>query len=180
MSLWKVSCRGVPPSDADDVDLAGAGVLAGEGDRLAVRRELGEELLPLARGQAAGQAALGVGEPDVAAVDEGDRVLDRCRGSAAGASPPGGLRGGQRRPAAASSRPGPPSRIDLRTKSPFQRHRSLPESLYGRLRRKFAGRVRLRPREQQVWVAEAKAIPSRSKARSSPRLIACWRSMKAL
>ena len=60
--------------DADHVDLAVAAVLAGEGDPLAVGRELGEELEAGMRSEAAGQPAGRVDHPDVPGVDEGDGI----------------------------------------------------------------------------------------------------------
>ncbi len=57
-----------------DVDLLVAVVLAGEGDRFAVGRELGEHLDARMRRESRRLAAAHVGEPDVPAVREGDLV----------------------------------------------------------------------------------------------------------
>jgi hypothetical protein len=58
-----------------DVDLLIAVVLAGEGDPLAVGRELREQLDAGVRGQARGRAAGRVHQPQVAAVGERDAVI---------------------------------------------------------------------------------------------------------
>ena len=57
-----------------DVHLLVAVVLAGEGDRFAVGRELGEHLDARMRRESSRLPAAHVGEPDVAAVREGDLV----------------------------------------------------------------------------------------------------------
>ena len=58
-----------------DVDLLIAVVLAGEGDPLAIRRELREQLDTGVRGEARGRAARRAGQPQVPAVGEYDAVI---------------------------------------------------------------------------------------------------------
>ena len=60
--------------DADDEDLPRAAVVAGEGDPLAVGRELREVLHPVVGREPPRVAAVRGGEPEVAGIDEGDRV----------------------------------------------------------------------------------------------------------
>ena len=72
-----------------DVDLFVAVVLAGKGDPLAVRRELGEQLQTRVRREAGSRAAGGGCEPDVAGVGERDPVAREIGES----QEPGGLAG---------------------------------------------------------------------------------------
>src|SRR5579859_272757 len=58
----------------DHVDLLVAVVLPGEGDPLAIGRELGEDFDARMRGKASGQAAGGGGEPEIAGVSENNFV----------------------------------------------------------------------------------------------------------
>ena len=62
-----------------DVNIEIAVVLAGEGEPLAVGRELGEKLTSGMSGDAASYASGSRGEPDIPCVDEGDLVAAHVR-----------------------------------------------------------------------------------------------------